>query len=64
MVKSSYSSEAVEDIVWEENIVDYDGVTVAPGGEDPEPGTSASRKPSRIALNHFPNEVQIKSYLR
>ena len=53
MAKSSYSSESLEEIVQEENIVDYGSDTVAPGGEDPDPNISASRGPSLIAPNPF-----------
>uniref|UniRef100_M4C403 Uncharacterized protein n=1 Tax=Hyaloperonospora arabidopsidis (strain Emoy2) TaxID=559515 RepID=M4C403_HYAAE len=54
MAKSSHSSESLEDIIREENIVDYNSDTVVEEGETPEPATSASCKPSRIAQNPFP----------
>ena len=54
MAKSSHSSESFEDIIREENIVDYDSDTVVEEGETPEPATSASCEPSRIAPNPFP----------
>ena len=54
MAKSSHSSESLEDIIREENIVDYDGDTVVEEGETPEPATSASCEPSCIAPNPFP----------
>ena len=54
MAKSSHSSESLEDIIREENIVDYDGDTVVEEGEPPEPATSASCEPSHIAPNPFP----------
>ena len=47
-------SEFLEDIIREENIADYDSDTVVEAGETPEPATSASCKPSRIAPNPFP----------
>ena len=54
MEKSSHSSESLEDIIREENIVDYDSDTVVEEGEIPKPATSASCEPSRIAPNPFP----------
>ena len=44
----------MKDILQDENIVDYDSDAVAEVGEDPEPVTSASREPSRIAPNPYP----------
>ena len=54
MAKSSHSFESLEDIIREENIVDYDSDTVLEEGEIIEPTTSASHEPSRIAPNPFP----------
>ena len=54
MAKSSHSSESLEDIIREENIVDYDSDTVVEEGETPELAMSASSEPSRIAPNPFP----------
>ena len=54
MAKSSHSFASLEDIIREENIADYDSDTVVEAGETPEPATSASYKPSRIAPNPFP----------
>ena len=54
MANSSHSSESLKDIIREENIVDYDSDTVVEEGETPEPATSASCEPSRIAPNPFP----------
>ena len=54
MAKSSHSSESLEDIIREEKIVDHDSDTVVEEGEVPEPDTSASGNPSRIAPNPFP----------
>ena len=54
MANSSHSSESLEDIIREENIVDYDSDTVVEAGKNPEPATSASCEPSRIAPNPFP----------
>ena len=54
MMKSLHSSESLEDIIREENIVDYDSDTVVEEGETPEPAMSASCEPSRIAPNPFP----------
>ena len=54
MAKSSHSSESLEDIIREENIVDYESDTAVEDGETPEPATSASSEPSRIAPNPFP----------
>ena len=54
MAKSSHSSKSLEDIIQEENIVDYDSDTVVEEGETPEPATLASCEPSRIAPNSFP----------
>ena len=54
MAKSLLSSESLEDIIREGNIVDYDSETVVEEGETPEPATSASCEPSRIAPNPFP----------
>ena len=54
MAKSSHSSKSLEDIIQEENIVDYDSDTVVEEGETPEPATSASCEPSRTAPNSFP----------
>ena len=51
MVKSLHSSMYLEDVIQEENIVDYDIDTVLEEGETPEPATSASCEPSRIAPN-------------
>ena len=52
--KSLLSSESLEDIIREGNIVDYDSETVVEEGETREPATSASCEPSRIAPNPFP----------
>ena len=54
MAKFSHSSEYLEDIIREENIVDYDRDTVVEEGETPEPATSALCEPSCIAPNPFP----------
>ena len=54
MAKSSNSSGSLEDIIREENIVDYDSDAIMEEGETPEPATSESCKPSRIAPNPFP----------
>ena len=54
MAKSSHSSESLEDIIREENIVDYNSDTVVEEGETPETAASASCEPSRIAPNPFP----------
>ena len=54
MAKSPHSSESLEDIIREENIGDYDSDTAMEEGETPEPATSASCEPSRIAPNPFP----------
>ena len=54
METSSHSSESVEAILQEENIVDYERDTGASEGEDPEHVTSASRKPSCIVPCLFP----------
>ena len=54
MAKSSHSSESLEDIIREENIVDYDSDTVVEEVETPEPATSAPCGSSRIAPNPFP----------
>ena len=57
MEKSSLSSESLEDITREENIVDYDSDIVVEDGEISEPATSASCDPSRIAPNPFPERI-------
>ena len=57
MAKSSHSSESLEDITREENIVDYDSDTVVEEGGIPEPATSASCEPSRVAPNAFPERI-------
>ena len=54
MAKSSLSSESLEDIIREENIVDQDNDTVLEESGTPEPATSASCESSRIAPNPFP----------
>ena len=54
MAMSSHSSKTLEDIIREDNIVDYDSDTVLKEGETPEPATSASCKPSRIVPNPLP----------
>ena len=54
MAKSSHSSDSLEDIIREESIVDYGSGTALEEGETPEPATSASCEPSRIAPNPFP----------
>ena len=54
MTKSSHSSESLEDIIREENIVDYESDTVVEEGETLEPATSASCEPPCIAPNPFP----------
>ena len=54
MAKSSHSSESLEDIIREENVVVYKNDTVVEEGEIPEPATSASCDPPRIAPNSFP----------
>ena len=54
MAKSSHSFTSLEDIIREENIVDYDSDTVVEESETPEPVTSASCEPSRIAPKPFP----------
>ena len=66
MAKSSHSSESLEDIIQEGNIVDYDSDTVVEEGETPELAMSASSEPSRIAPNPFPvrNTAQILTALR
>ena len=61
MAKSLLSSESLEDIIREGNIVDYDSETVVEEGETPEPATSASCEPSRIAPNPFPEQSTAKA---
>ena len=66
MAKSSHSSESLEDIIREENIVGYDSDTVVEEGETPKPATSASCEPSRIPPNSFPERstAQVLTELR
>ena len=57
MANSSHSSESLEDIIREENIADHDSDTDVEEGEPPEPATSASCEPSRLAPNPFPERT-------
>ena len=61
MAKYSHSSESLEDIIREENIVDYDSDTVVEAGKNPEPATSAPCESSRVASNTFPERSTAKA---
>ena len=61
MAKSSHSFEYLEDIIREENIVNYDSDTVVEEGEVTELDTSVSRETSRIAPNPFPERSTAQS---
>ena len=53
MAKSSHSSESLEVILREDNVIDYNSDTVAEESEDPEHDMSVSQEPSRITPNPF-----------